>query len=142
MLVDVPGFSSDCLLCVYIRDGRDLSELMSDPVEWVMLAFQHVEEWTRPVWNPPIPTPRCVLLRRAAIKAGERFTTEEIAKRDQWRCHICGKKVRPADLSIDHLIPIVAGGPHTRANVSLAHRRCNSKRHTGQTIPAQLRLVG
>lgn len=78
---------------------------------------------------------------RRAKGDGDRFTVEEIAERDGWRCHICGKNVTRKTWSLDHLIPIVAGGPHTRTNVSLAHKRCNSRRGTGR-IPAQLRLIG
>ena len=40
--------------------------------------------------------------------------------------------------SIDHLIPISAGGGYTWANVAIAHKRCNSQRRTGGK--AQLRL--
>jgi hypothetical protein len=40
---------------------------------------------------------------------------------------------------MDHLVPIAAGGQHTKVNVSLAHFLCNSKRqHLGV---AQLRLL-
>src|SRR3990167_759572 len=45
----------------------------------------------------------------------------EIAVRDNWRCHICGKRVVQANMSLDHLIPISRGGPHLKANVALAH---------------------
>jgi 5-methylcytosine-specific restriction endonuclease McrA len=29
---------------------------------------------------------------------------------------------------MDHLIPLSQNGPHTRANVALAHRSCNSRK--------------
>lgn len=84
-------------------------------------------------------------VRRDAVV--ETFTTREIAERDGWRCHICGKKVpdRPykakaLDPTLDHLVPVSAGGDHTRANVALAHNRCNYERNTGGEV--QLRLVG
>lgn len=85
-------------------------------------------------------------LERAAMREGEMFTLREIAERDGWTCHICGKKIpdrpsglRDEDASIDHLIPLTSGGSHTRANVALAHRICNSRR--GATGAAQLRLI-
>lgn len=65
----------------------------------------------------------------------------EIAERDGWKCHICGKRVTKKDWSLDHLVPLSKGGSHTPENVALAHRRCNSRRGTG-CLPAQLRLVG
>lgn len=70
----------------------------------------------------------------------EDLTHLEIAERDGWRCHICGKRVTQKNWSLDHLVPVVAGGAHTRANVALAHRNCNAARGPGR-IPAQLRLA-
>jgi 5-methylcytosine-specific restriction endonuclease McrA len=64
-----------------------------------------------------------------------------IAERDGWRCHICGKAVTRKTMSLDHLIPLFLGGPHTAANVALAHLRCNQRRGVGKRIPAQLRLL-
>lgn len=76
----------------------------------------------------------------------ESFTLREIAERDGWRCHLCNRKVpdrpfrsRPLDATIDHLVPVSAGGDHTRANVALAHFACNWKR--ADVGPAQLRLL-
>lgn len=65
----------------------------------------------------------------------------DIALRDNWRCHLCGKKVSRATWSLDHLIPLIRGGNHTPDNVALAHRVCNSRRGAGY-LPAQLRLLG
>lgn len=62
-----------------------------------------------------------------------------VAKRDGWRCHICKRKVTRRNWSLDHLIPLSDGGPHTHANVALAHVLCNSKR--GARGAAQLRLA-
>lgn len=49
-----------------------------------------------------------------------------------WVCSLCSEHVDPAlewpDLrsaSIDHIIPIAAGGLHVRENVQLAHLACN-----------------
>lgn len=86
-------------------------------------------------------------IRRSALGQCETFTLRDVAVRDGWCCHLCGKRVpnrqyaaRPTDPTLDHLIPISDGGEHTLANVALAHNLCNTQRHTGGT--AQLRLVG
>jgi len=87
-------------------------------------------------------------LQRAS-SGGEMFTVRDIADRDGWRCHLCGRKVpdlpcsgHPLEPTIDHLVPVNRkdGGTHTRANVALAHRKCNTDRGTGGEV--QLRLVG
>lgn len=78
--------------------------------------------------------------RQRAQRRGPPFTLLEIAIRDGWRCHLCGRKVTRRQASIDHLIPLVDGGPHSRDNVALAHHLCNSVRQDGGDV--QLLLVG
>lgn len=82
-------------------------------------------------------------LRRAKFKTTivEKINPLDIAERDGWRCHLCNRIVSRSTLSLDHLIPIVYGGPHIAENVALAHIRCNSRRGAGR-LPAQLRLFG
>lgn len=88
--------------------------------------------------------------RRVRLAGGqvERFDSSEIFERDGWRCGICGKKVDsrrqypdPMSASLDHIVPVVDGGDHTRANSRCAHLRCNIQRGTGGA-DEQLRLVG
>jgi 5-methylcytosine-specific restriction endonuclease McrA len=73
-------------------------------------------------------------------EVGEPYTTLEIAERDGWRCHICGKRVTTKNWSVDHLVPLSYGGADGRTNVALAHRRCNSSRCNRGA--AQLLLFG
>jgi len=70
----------------------------------------------------------------------EKFSRQEIYKRDNGYCHICGKKVPKNNFHLDHLIPLSLGGKHTRQNVAIACPKCNLKR--GASGPAQLRLFG
>lgn len=65
---------------------------------------------------------------------------QRVAERDGWICHLCGKAVRPGQESVDHLIPVSAGGQDAMINVALAHVVCNSRR--GARGKAQLRLLG
>jgi len=67
-------------------------------------------------------------LLKGARRRAERFSPGEIYERDGWQCGICQQHVEPADATLDHIIPLSRGGPHTRANVQLAHRRCNSRK--------------
>jgi 5-methylcytosine-specific restriction endonuclease McrA len=55
-----------------------------------------------------------------------------VAERDGWRCAICAGVVTRATWSLDHVIPLSKGGPHTYSNVVLAHRSCNSSRGAGR----------
>ena len=67
---------------------------------------------------------------------------ESVAKRDGLTCHLCQLQCDPTDHdyvngyhrcgrmypSVDHLLPIIHKGPHTWANVKLAHVGCNSRK--------------
>lgn len=73
------------------------------------------------------------------------YRASDIFERDGFRCHLCGKRAGtrpvpdPLAPTIDHLIPISAGGVDAPMNVATAHFLCNSKR--GAHGIAQLRLV-
>ena len=88
--------------------------------------------------------------RRRARKrdaVSEPYTLREIAERDNWRCHICAARVldkpwpHPRSASIDHLVPLSAGGDDTKANVGLACLRCNLRKGA-KPAGEQLRLLG
>lgn len=77
----------------------------------------------------------------------EKFSRIEIFKRDNWRCQLCGKKVRrrapsrhPDSPSIDHIVPVAKGGTHSRANVQTVHLKCNFRKQAKSM--GQLRLFG
>ena len=87
--------------------------------------------------------------RRAMLRGREsdRYTTDQIAGRDGYRCALCKRKVDmskqfpdPRSPSIDHVLPLSLGGDDTRANVQLAHLGCNAGKGAGGND--QLRLVG
>jgi hypothetical protein len=75
----------------------------------------------------------------------ESFTAAEIGERDGWICGICQDTNRlvvprpgaPRALSpsIDHIVPVVSGGTHTRANVRITHLWCNVERNSGKPPP-------
>ncbi len=67
----------------------------------------------------------------------ERAKAREL-RRSQWwknirgrgRCEYCGQSVRPADLTMDHRVPVSRGGRSTRSNVVPCCKDCNtSKKH-------------
>lgn len=71
----------------------------------------------------------------------------DIYLRDGWRCQICGGQVdkrakmpHPKSPTLDHIVPVSLGGPHTRQNLRLAHFLCNSKR--GNRESGQMLLIG
>jgi 5-methylcytosine-specific restriction endonuclease McrA len=107
---------------------------------------------TSPQTAPVYCSKRCA---RAATKhrRGRRHapgrlgvSRRSIFERDGWRCGVCHRAVdstlrapHPLSASLDHIIPLAAGGHHIEANVQLAHFLCNSRK--GAVGPGQLRLA-
>jgi len=80
-------------------------------------------------------------MRRDIIATGDKsITWRALGKRDRWCCHLCGDPVPPIPgaarslggsrygATIDHIVPLIAGGRHEWSNVALAHRHCNISR--------------
>jgi 5-methylcytosine-specific restriction endonuclease McrA len=99
-------------------------------------------------------SPRCgrrysASIRRARKRAAfvEQVVRPKVYARDGWRCQLCGQPVQrdkvvphPDAPTLDHIVPLAAGGDHSYANTQLAHFRCNylkGDRGGGE----QLRLV-
>lgn len=66
---------------------------------------------------------------------------EDVYERDGWTCKLCDTAVDqslawpdPYSASIDHIVPISAGGAHVWENVQCAHLRCNILK--GATVDA------
>ena len=67
--------------------------------------------------------------RRKAREKGvstEAVDYEFIKKRDRMICGICKKKVRPQDLSFDHIIPLSKGGSNKKENRQPLCSQCNT----------------
>lgn len=84
--------------------------------------------------------------RMRVAAARELYRVTDVFARDGWRCHLCGRATKrdakvphPRAPTIDHLVPLSAGGGDTPLNVATAHFECNWRRADGGA--AQLRLV-
>jgi len=49
-----------------------------------------------------------------------------LARRDGWACVFCGKATEIETVTVEHFVPITAGGTSHLANLSLAHKECNA----------------
>lgn len=88
--------------------------------------------------------------RRRARKAAAYIAPvfrRRIFERDSWRCQLCKRKVDPTKEvphprapTIDHVVPLAAGGTHEPANVQTACFLCNATK--GDRGTDQLRLIG
>jgi 5-methylcytosine-specific restriction endonuclease McrA len=78
--------------------------------------------------------------RRGASR-GERFTMLDLAMRDGWICGLC---LGPIDWrirgdhylepTVDHVMPITAGGEHSMANAQLGHWTCNAAKRNSTDV--------
>lgn len=65
-----------------------------------------------------------------------RLSRHSVLARDNYTCQYCG--VRGRELTIDHVIPRWAGGPHTWDNLVACCRKCNLKK--GDKTPQQAHM--
>lgn len=88
--------------------------------------------------------------RRDAMRHGDLFTVHDLIERDGPMCAYpgCGQDVDMTEHhlnarygTIDHIVPVSAGGEHTMANCVVMHRGCNAKKGIKVVEPVQLRIV-
>ena len=65
----------------------------------------------------------------------EKNRARELRRSEWWKrkrasgvCHYCHGRFPPAELTMDHLIPLVRGGKSTKGNIVPACKACNSKK--------------
>ena len=116
-------------------DWRELSEFRRE--------FEpEKHDWVRTV-RFQIAVPRIVRVLtfskfpRQEVKLNRR----NIYARDQNRCQYCGKRFKPSELSLDHVVPRSRGGPNAWNNMVCCCVRCNVRK--GGRIPAEagMRLI-
>ncbi|HUS17832.1 MAG TPA: HNH endonuclease [Chloroflexia bacterium] len=63
-----------------------------------------------------------------------------VLRRDNWHCYLCDRAIDPAlrwpheqSGTVDHVMPVSAGGTHRVANLRAAHWRCNVEK--ADTLP-------
>ena len=72
----------------------------------------------------------------------ERGKARELRQSQWWkrrlakaRCHYCGRSTPPAQLTMDHIVPIARGGKSTKGNVVAACKECNNQKK--QLLPME-----
>ena len=76
----------------------------------------------------------CAFLNGSPWRATPRGTRDRkrtnlirsLAQRDGWGCVFCGAATEVETVTIEHFVPLTAGGNSHMANLSLAHRDCNA----------------
>jgi 5-methylcytosine-specific restriction enzyme A len=67
----------------------------------------------------------------------ERGKARELRQSQWWKrrrasgvCHYCGRRFPPAELTMDHIVPLARGGRSTKGNIAPCCKECNNlKKH-------------
>ncbi len=70
-----------------------------------------------------------------------RFSRANVFARDQHQCQYCGDQCKKSQLTLDHVIPVVQGGPKTWENIVTSCRLCNQKKGGRTPKQAGMRLI-
>jgi hypothetical protein len=122
-------------------------------------AERKVREWRCEVCLSPDmwhkASPYCAPCRRVITKGKkehrsrarhfgvhyEPVNAAEVFKRDNWTCHLCAEPISrtakwPDQMcaSLDHVVPMSKGGPHTFDNVAASHWLCNVLKSDDEAI--------
>ncbi|NKE72352.1 HNH endonuclease [Candidatus Manganitrophus noduliformans] len=65
----------------------------------------------------------------------EKAKARELRNSQWWKrrrstgiCHYCGRKFKPSELTMDHIVPIGRGGKSAKGNVVPACKECNTRK--------------
>lgn len=72
-----------------------------------------------------------------------------VLERDRWTCHICQRRISQCAVwpwltspTVDHVVPLSAGGASTLDNLAAAHWRCNVLRGVQSVGLARITCLG
>lgn len=65
----------------------------------------------------------------------EKNRARDLRRSEWWKrkratgiCHYCQRRFPPAELTMDHLVPLMLGGKSTKGNLVPACKECNTKK--------------
>ena len=68
-------------------------------------------------------------IRREKAKARELRNSQWWKNlRGQAQCHYCRQRTPPAELTMDHIVPVVRGGRSSKGNIVPCCKECNSQK--------------
>jgi hypothetical protein len=97
--------------------------------QWLDLPVEEAMDYIQTI-NAKIRVPRVVIALSFDKLHVEppKLTLKNLRARDNDTCIYTGKKLKPGEISIEHIVPTSKNGKHIWENVALAHRDINSKR--------------
>jgi 5-methylcytosine-specific restriction endonuclease McrA len=110
--------------------------------DWINLPVNEGDDFVQTV-NKKIKIPKIIVLSKfdKVPKKRPRLSQKNIWARDNFTCQYTGKKLRPGEGNIDHIIPKSKGGLTTWANCVLACKKVNAIKADRTPSEAGLKLI-
>ena len=110
--------------------------------DWVKLPIEDDDDFVQTI-NQKIKIPKVIILSRfdRVPKKRPRFSQKNIWIRDNFTCQYTGKKLRPGEGNIDHVVPRSKGGSTSWDNCVLACKQVNAKKADATPEEAGLKLL-
>ena len=107
--------------------------------DWLKLPVR-VEDNCIGTVNGPVRVPTILVLARfdRVPRRRPKFCAKAIWERDGGVCQYTGRKLRPNEGNIDHIVPVSRGGASSWENCVLADKKINSKK--GNKLPEEAGL--
>lgn len=123
-----------------IHDGGDMRPVTWE--DWLKLDVRESDNRIGTV-HGPVRVPSVLVLARfdKVPKRRPKFCAKAIWERDGGVCQYTGRKLKPNEGNIDHIVPISRGGASTWENCVLADRKINSRKGSKLPEEAGLKLL-
>lgn len=98
--------------------------------EWINIPIERDDENYIQASKTKVKIPRvviCVKFNKLIVKP-PKLTMKALRARDNDTCILSGKKLKPSQMSKEHLIPVSKGGKDEWENIGLCDRDLNSER--------------
>ena len=92
-------------------------------------------------WRVMVPEVIILANYTGINKRQVKFSRRNIFERDRHTCQYCGKHLRTADLTLDHVVPRSRGGKSQWTNVVLACYDCNKRKDAKTPAEARMKLL-
>jgi len=97
--------------------------------QWINLPILEDDDYVQTV-NTKIKIPKVIILSKfdKVPKKRPRFSQKNIWIRDNFTCQYTGKKLKPGEGNVDHIMPKSRGGATDWSNCVLACKKVNAKK--------------
>lgn len=110
--------------------------------EWIKLPITDNDDYVQTV-NMRIKIPKVIILSKydKVPKKRPKFSQKNIWIRDDYTCQYTGKKLKPNEGNIDHIVPRSRGGANTWHNCVLTSKSINAKKADSTPEEVGLTLI-